>query len=313
MKIRAFTVFLLLLFCISFTYGQDIIKKHNGETIEALIVDISPGVIKYRKFDKPHGSVYSIARDQVEQITYQNGKTVVFEEEEKSDRPVKQDTTIKPPRPSPVFGWYLGMGGSSLYGDIEGAKMQLASTIGATLALPVGKNNTILLGFDILSLGCAFEDIDLTLDDGTRVEISNANEDLGYLGLVVMDRYFFNTKMNYFIEGGGYGSFLVNANYSGEATVTDPQGFVENGTFSEQINDFYRAYDFGLLAGIGGRIPLGKSAKWHILMEARFYYGLTDIADPDPAIWGLGWEDYRESNIFGLILVGVDIPTRSQD
>ena len=82
MKIKALSIIILVLLCVSGASGQDIIKKHNGETIEVFIVDISPGVIKYRKFDKPHGSVYSIARDQVEKITYQNGKTVSFEEEE---------------------------------------------------------------------------------------------------------------------------------------------------------------------------------------------------------------------------------------
>ena len=313
MKIRAFTIIVLLLLCASYTYGQDIIKKRNGETIEALIVDISPGVIKYRKFDKPHGSVYSIARDQVERITYQNGKSIAFDAKEEPEAPIKLDTSRRPPKPSPLFGWHLGLGGSNLYGDIEGAKMQLASTIGATLSLPVGTNNTILFGFDILSLGCIFEDIDDTLNDGTRVEITNANEDLGYLSLMIADRYFFNKGKNYYIEGGGYGSFLVNATYAGEARITSKNGQVESGTFNESVIDFYRSYDFGLVAGLGGRIPLGKSAKWHINAEARFYYGLTNITDPDPAIYGPGWDDYRESNIFGFINVGVDIPTKSRD
>ena len=96
MKIKALTIIVLALLCVYGATGQDIIKKRNGETIEAFIVDISPGVIKYRKFDKPHGSVYSIARDQVEQITYQNGKSVTFEEEEEQKEPVKQETGKKP-------------------------------------------------------------------------------------------------------------------------------------------------------------------------------------------------------------------------
>ena len=314
MKIKVLTIIIFALLCVSGATGQDIIKKHNGETLEALIVDISPGVIKYRKFDKPHGSVYSIARDQVEMITYQNGKSVSFEDDgEDGVIPLETKPSSAPPKASPLFGWHLALGGSNLYGDIEGSKWQLASSIGATLTLPIGKTNTLLFGFDILSVGCKFEDMDVTFNDGTRVIITNANQDMGYLGLVVMDRFYINAKKNYFIEGGGYGSFLVNASTAGDIQVTDTLGRVESGSFNETLVDFYQVFDFGLIAGLGGRLPLGKSAKWHLTIEARFYYGLSDIANPDPSVYGPEWEDYRESNIYGLIFVGVDIPTKSSD
>jgi hypothetical protein len=315
MKLRVF--FLILIFVASgYVAGaQDIIYKRSGESIEALIVDISPGVVKYKKFDKPHGSVYSIARDQVEKITYQNGKTVSFEEEER-EPPVEQDSVVLKPKFSPVLGWHLGMGASSLNGDIVDAKALLASSLGASLTLPIGRNNSLLVGVDILSVGCGIKDFPAYDNDNNRWEFTKASEDLGYISLLVTDRFFLNSGRNYYIEGGGYGSFLMNANFNADAEVFSPQGvLIDSGPYTEELNSIYKSFDFGLVAGLGGRIPLGKSAKWHITAGARFYYGLTNIVDEDVATvlaTHLGLQDYRESNIFGLIFLGVDIPTKSK-
>ncbi len=316
MKLRL--LFLILIFVANgYAAGaQDIIHKRSGESIEVLIVDISPGVVKYKKFEKPHGSVYSIARDQVEKITYQNGKTISFEEEEEREPPVEQDSAVLKTKSSPVLGWHLGMGASSLSGDIVDAKALLASSLGASLTLPIGKNNTLLVGIDILSVGCGLNDFQAYDIDNNSWEFTKVSEDLGYISLLVTDRFFLNPGRNYYIEGGGYGSFLMNANLNADAEVYSPQGvLIDSGPYTEELFSFYKSFDFGLVAGLGGRIPLGKSAKWHLTAGARFYYGLTNIVDDDAAVVMAilhGLQDYRESNIFGLIFVGVDIPTKSK-
>jgi len=306
--VSRFTIsFIILLFMATAAGAQDIIFKRTGEEIQAIVVDISPGVIKYRKFDQQQGPVFSIAREQVEKILYENGKTTTFEQNEITEKLSLNEQKTKQTRPSPTFGWHIGFGASDLYGDIAGSKIQLASTIGVSFTLPVGRNNTFLLEADVLSLGCGFEDMDATLNDGTRLVITDANEDLGYIGLLIMDRFFFNAKRNYFIEGGTYGSFLVNASTAGNAEITDTSGVVTSGDFEDSLLDLYKSYDFGLALGFGGRIPLDKKGKWHLTAGARFYYGLTNITD----ISLPGFEYYSESNIFGLIFVGVDILTKS--
>jgi len=311
MIFRAFLTLFILMLAFPQADAQDIIHKHNGEVIEVYIVDISPGVIKFKKFEKPQGSVFSIARDQVEKIVYQNGKILTFEDEKTTDEPMDRSLEIIPEKPSPRFGWDIGIGPSSIRGEggFEGSKPQLATNIGASFTLPIGRNNSLYLGANILSLGCGFEDIDVIIEDGSRVEITNANEDLGYLGLLVMDRFFLNSKQNYYIEGGGYASLLINASTAGEAEITDTIGRVTSGVFNESLVEFYKSYDLGLAVGLGGRIPLDKIDKWHLVVGARFYYGLTNIAEPIPVS---GLEDYRESNIFGFFFVGADIPTKTK-
>ncbi len=307
MVIRIIFSIVILFLALLPSASQDIIQKYSGEKIEVLIVDISPGVIKYRKFDQQQGPVFSIAREQVEKIIYENGKITTFEQKEITEKSYKNEQDTNRAKPPPTFGWHIGFGASDLYGDILGSKIQLASAIGVSFTLPVGRNNTFFLEADVLSLGCGFEDMDIIFDDGTRLVITDANEDLGYLGLLIMDRFFFNANRNYFIEGGVYGSFLVNASTAGNAEITDTSGVVTSGAFEDDLLDLYKSYDFGLALGFGGRIPLDKKGKWHLTAGARFYYGLTNIAD----ISFPGFEDYSESNIYGLIFVGVDIPTRS--
>lgn len=309
MGMRTFFILSFLLIPGFLVQAQDIIHRHTGETIEATIVDISPGVIKYKKYGDPQGPVYSIAREQVEMIVYADGKITRFEKEEEQEELPEAGSQEPIIRPSPTFGWHIGIGTSSIYGDIAGARARLASAIGVDFLIPFGKNNGILLGADVLSLGCSFEDIDEILDDGTRVVITNSSEDLGYLSILVADRYFLNRDRNYYFEGGFYGSFLISAFINGDAEITDTSGIVTSGSFNDQLFDFYKAYDLGILAGVGGRIPLGGSKKWHLLVGARFYYGLTNIWDPEIMP---GSEDYIESNIFGFVFVGVDIPTRKE-
>lgn len=313
MIMRAFFIFSMLLALGFYSDAQDIIHKYTGETIEATVVDISPGVIKYKKYSDSQGPIYSIAREQVEQIVYADGKITRFEKEVKQEELPEERSLDTIVRQSPTFGWHLGLGVSSILGDILGAKPLMASSIGASFVLPVGQNNTIMFGLDLLSVGCGLDDFIIYDFSENRWEFSGAREDLGYISLVVMDRIFLNAKRSFFLEGGGYGSFLMNASFSAQAEVYSLQGAqIDEGSYTEDWTYLYKAFDFGFTVGLGGRIPLGKSGKWHITAEARCYYGLTNIIDPDNASLA-GMEGYSESNIFGLVLVGVDIPTTKTD
>ena len=57
MVIRIIFSIVILFLALLPSASQDIIQKYSGEKIEVLIVDISPGVIKYRKFDQQQGPV----------------------------------------------------------------------------------------------------------------------------------------------------------------------------------------------------------------------------------------------------------------
>lgn len=53
--------------------AQDLIVKHNGDELQAKVVEIGDTQIKYRKFANPEGPVYSVASSDVFFIRFENG------------------------------------------------------------------------------------------------------------------------------------------------------------------------------------------------------------------------------------------------
>lgn len=292
--------------------AQDIIHQKDGEEIKAVVIDVSPGVIKYKKFEMRNGPVYSIARDQVVKITYQNGKIVDFTEEVESEIPV-EDISDEVISPSSTFGWHIGIGASTIESELLRNKWQLASTIGADYSISVGSISSIMIGMEILSIGSGIDDYSMILitdqQDTIYDEISNWVKDMGYINLEIMYRQFINRGRNYFVSLGMYGSFLMNVQQEGDVISTFPDGAVLNWSFHDDLSSHYVDFDYGITMGLGGRIPLGESKKWHITLEGRFYYGLQNILDYK----NLQLSEYKENNLFGFFLMGVDIPTKSSD
>ena len=104
--------------------AQDIIHKKNGEEIPAIIVDVTIGVVKYKKLEKQDGPVYSIAREQVEKITYESGKIVNYEKPEEEEQEIEEELNQQPMSPSSTIGWHIGFGSSKINGDIIESKWQ---------------------------------------------------------------------------------------------------------------------------------------------------------------------------------------------
>jgi hypothetical protein len=56
-----------------FVYGQDNIILKNGSEIQAKVLEVSPGQIKYRRQDNPDGPIYTTGTTDVLLIKYANG------------------------------------------------------------------------------------------------------------------------------------------------------------------------------------------------------------------------------------------------
>ena len=66
---------LVVLFCASLmTMAQDVIVKKDGTTIQSKVMEISGTEIKYKKWSNQDGPMYSISRNEVNSINYQNGE-----------------------------------------------------------------------------------------------------------------------------------------------------------------------------------------------------------------------------------------------
>lgn len=60
-------------------FGQDLIWMRTGDKIEAKVVEITPEVVKYKKFSNMDGPSYSVDKNKVLQIAYKNGEVEKFQ------------------------------------------------------------------------------------------------------------------------------------------------------------------------------------------------------------------------------------------
>jgi uncharacterized protein (TIGR02145 family) len=58
--------------------AQDVIIHKNGEKISAKVLEITPELVKYKKFTNLEGPIYSVYKSDVVQITYQDGTVESF-------------------------------------------------------------------------------------------------------------------------------------------------------------------------------------------------------------------------------------------
>ncbi|MGM0635421.1 MAG: porin family protein [Bacteroidota bacterium] len=114
---------------------------------------------------------------------------------------------------------------------------------------------------------------------GSKVEgsLGEANLGLSYLELPVVASIGFADLV--YIDGGGYVSYLLDANVSGETN----SGY----SFSEDISTSnFKDFDYGL--AVGASVNLSP-----IVIGARYYYGLQNIVDEEAANLGA---EARNSN-----------------
>lgn len=70
---------LLALFFFISAYSQDTIVKRNGNIVSAKIVEDLPTRIRFNRYSDLDGPVYSIKKEKIAKIKYENGETVIFE------------------------------------------------------------------------------------------------------------------------------------------------------------------------------------------------------------------------------------------
>ena len=69
--------------------SQDVIVKHDGNTILAKVLEVNPSDIKYKKISNQTGPTYTIEKSEVMVINYENGERDVFTKKDSSNLPSK--------------------------------------------------------------------------------------------------------------------------------------------------------------------------------------------------------------------------------
>lgn len=73
-------LFLLLmaLSCVTILNAQDIITMRDGTEVQAKILEVNPTEIKYKKYNNPDGPVFSVKKNEVLIVKYENGEKDIF-------------------------------------------------------------------------------------------------------------------------------------------------------------------------------------------------------------------------------------------
>lgn len=89
---------LVVLFCASLmSMAQDVIVKKDGSIIQSKVMEINGTEIKYKKWSNQDGPMYSINKNEVNSINYQNGEVEKYSDEismTKSDMPVTSELPV---------------------------------------------------------------------------------------------------------------------------------------------------------------------------------------------------------------------------
>lgn len=83
--------FLQMFFIVLATQAQDYIYMNDGSEYKAKVEEITPDVIKFKKFDQPEGPVRSVKIEDVISIRYQDGSEEVFSKVQ--EQPQEKATT----------------------------------------------------------------------------------------------------------------------------------------------------------------------------------------------------------------------------
>ena len=77
---RVLLVILLALSASIYAGAHDIIVKCNGEEIKALVVEVNPTSVKFKRMDNPNGPVYVCDLKDIQSIKYENGMVETYNE-----------------------------------------------------------------------------------------------------------------------------------------------------------------------------------------------------------------------------------------
>jgi hypothetical protein len=120
---RTFLIFAVFGVSFASAFAQDVIVTKDSKRIEAKVTEVNEDYIKYKDFDNQDGPVYTLAKNRIATILYQNGKVEVFEEESKKPEP--PPGSISAPNPTQDIDCTLkektkGRYKGSIFGGIAG-------------------------------------------------------------------------------------------------------------------------------------------------------------------------------------------------
>lgn len=210
---------------------------------------------------------------------------------------------VKKDLPSPLIEVWGGMGPTTVSGTEQATSNRLGGLFGVAFTYPLSEQNNLhfeggysFQGFKYLPVSRSYQD--------TTISIDGAEQRFNYFIITAQDKYFFDKKRTYYVNGGLYASFLAQAKFQAGFNIKGPDGLDEYQELDESNESSFTTFDFGLTGGAGVR--LGNKSLSNFTIELRFAYGLVNIAKTSYLN-----DNPKARNFYGVIKLGVDIPVKN--
>jgi hypothetical protein len=89
------TIFLSIMFLANLTFAQDMIILKTGDEIKSKVLEITPDLVKYTKWENQEGPSYSTNKSDIFMIKYANGTKDVFNTVSSLNTNVNQNSSDK--------------------------------------------------------------------------------------------------------------------------------------------------------------------------------------------------------------------------
>jgi len=219
--------------------AQDKIYLKNGENIEAKVLEVNVDNIKYKKFTNLEGPTFTLAKNEVQMLVYENGESEIFKEESTNENADDSNTIIN----SRVSNVEKGGG----------------PKIGLNVGLPVGE----YASYTELSVGAEFAYLAEVVDNfeiggliGYSYYFGGTDgyydfEDVGYIPIAFSSRYYFVDRKLFTgidlgygigvtgsVDGGFYFRPKFGVNLGGVNLIASYSSINEGGNYNEASLNF---------------------------------------------------------------------------
>ena len=88
---KALAIILLFFSTVHYSYSQDIILKTNGDEISSKVIEVGIDIVKFKKYENLNGPIYTLSKQDIFMIKYENGTKDVFSNYSSSKSVAKHD------------------------------------------------------------------------------------------------------------------------------------------------------------------------------------------------------------------------------
>jgi len=254
MQLRKFVLSAIAMIISGTIFAQDKIYKTDGDVISAKIKSIGTKTVTYTRFDNQSGPEYTIVKNQVTKITYQNGSEDVFDDV----RPARPHRHLR--RPSAKDADEATTGPKINYKPnlISLAPIQFSENgLGAGLSYERAIDKAGIIAFYLPVL--ATFDLNTTYTDNTGM-VHNGNQDAMFYAMPGVKIY---PTGSFGVVKYAVGPSLVIASGQKSSYSTDYYG-----------NSYYTTQDHTML-GMEVNNSLNINPSPHIYLGLEFGFGFT--------------------------------------